>query len=141
MAIASLVALAGAIIAACYTVPAPDCGFACGPNGACPDDYTCAADHRCHRVGAPASLVCSTPDAAAPSDTRDAAIDGVSDAPVDATVDAMADASVDAAVDAPVDAPVDAMIGARIDAQIDAMIDAYDPMDDAIIIYYAPARR
>jgi NAD(P)-dependent dehydrogenase (short-subunit alcohol dehydrogenase family) len=115
IAIALLVVLAGAIVAACYSVPTPDCGFLCGPNGACPDEYTCADDHRCHRVGAPADLVCSTPDAAI-----DAMVDAMPDAPVDAMVDAMPDAPIDAMVDAPIDAMPDAMIDAMIDAMLDA---------------------
>jgi hypothetical protein len=48
--------------AACYTPPEPACGFVCGPNGACPPDYTCAAsDHRCHLDSAPATLTCDPP--------------------------------------------------------------------------------
>jgi hypothetical protein len=47
--------------AGCYSPPEPDCGFVCGPGGACPADYTCASDHHCHRDGAAASLTCGTP--------------------------------------------------------------------------------
>ncbi|HET9625505.1 MAG TPA: hypothetical protein VFP84_29260 [Kofleriaceae bacterium] len=72
----ALVIAATGALAACYDVPEPDCGFVCGPDDrgtghtACPDDYTCAADHRCHRNGAPANLVCASPPSAidAPSD-------------------------------------------------------------------------
>jgi len=53
-----------AVVAACYDVPTPDCGFLCGPGDACPEGYTCANDHRCHRTGAPPSLMCGPPDAA-----------------------------------------------------------------------------
>ncbi|MBC7976532.1 MAG: hypothetical protein H7138_16285, partial [Myxococcales bacterium] len=60
---ALLVGLAGAIVVACYEVPTPDCGFVCGPDNACPADYTCADDHYCHRNGAPADLVCMGRDA------------------------------------------------------------------------------
>jgi hypothetical protein len=43
----------------CYSPPEPDCGFVCGSNGECPDDYTCdAAEHICHRNGAPSTLTC-----------------------------------------------------------------------------------
>jgi hypothetical protein len=50
--------LIAAVLAGCYNPPQPDCAFVCGPGGACPADYTCAADHRCHRNGAPDSLMC-----------------------------------------------------------------------------------
>jgi hypothetical protein len=33
----------------CYGAPEPACGFICGSDGACPDDYTCHSDdRRCH---------------------------------------------------------------------------------------------
>jgi hypothetical protein len=51
------------VISACYSPHQPDCGFFCGPDGACPSDYHCAADGRCHRDGTPETLVCP-PDAA-----------------------------------------------------------------------------
>jgi hypothetical protein len=76
-AIALLVALTGAMLAACYDVPRPDCGFVCGPGGVCPEGYSCASDNRCHRDGAPADLTCATPDAALP-------IDAAVDVPIDA---------------------------------------------------------
>ena len=87
----------GAVLGSCYEVPEPDCGFICGPSASCPDHYTCADDHYCHRDGAPASLVCAVPDAPL-----------VTDAAADAALDAI-DATPDAMVDAPVDAMVDAM--------------------------------
>lgn len=71
---------------ACYDLPKPECGFRCGPNGACPEDYTCSSsDGRCHLNGSPPTLVCSSPAA-------------------DAGIDAAADAAVDAAIDAAIDA-------------------------------------
>jgi hypothetical protein len=100
VAIALLGALAGAIVVACYDVPRPDCGFLCGPGGACPDDYTCAVNHRCRRIGAPAALVCPNPDADLPDD-QDAAVDAVPDAPADAPPDAPPDGVPDAPQDAP----------------------------------------
>jgi hypothetical protein len=100
VAAALLVLLAGVVVAACYDAPTPDCGFLCGPNGACPAGYICADDYYCHRIGAPADLVCNAPDAAMPGDAGDAPVDAMSDAPVDA----MSDAPVDAMSDAPVDA-------------------------------------
>jgi hypothetical protein len=68
----ALLGLGGALLIGCYTVPRPDCGFVCGPDDACPDGYTCADDHRCHRAGA-ADVVCAPLDAPPPAD---AAIDG-----------------------------------------------------------------
>lgn len=54
-----------AALAACYSPPEPDCGFACGPSGACPAHYTCAVDRVCHRDGAAAGTTCpEQPDAA-----------------------------------------------------------------------------
>jgi hypothetical protein len=49
--------------AGCYSPPEPDCGFVCGPGGACPADYACASDYHCHRNGAPASVSCGPPPA------------------------------------------------------------------------------
>ena len=141
-AAALLVGLAGAIIVACYDVPTPDCGFVCGPDSTCPDGYTCADDHYCHRTGAPSELVCARPDAALPLDAAgdamlDASGDAMADAPAgersDAAPDAMVDAPLDAApLDAaPLDAPPDAAIDAPPDAPPDAAIDA---MPDAAAI-------
>ena len=120
MPIALLVALTGAIVEACYEVPTPSCGFLCGPNDACPDSYTCAADHYCHRVGAPATLVCGTPDAGMVDAIPDAPVDAIPDAPLDAMPDAPVDAVPDAPVDAVPDAPVDAMPDAPVDAMPNA---------------------
>ena len=39
--------------ASCYSPPEPDCGFFCGSGGACPSDYTCGGDQRCHLIGSP----------------------------------------------------------------------------------------
>lgn len=77
----AVLAAAGAILAACYDVPEPDCGFICGSAGECPSHYTCADDHYCHRNGAPVDLTCAA--------VRDA---DVTDAAADAAVDAMPDA-------------------------------------------------
>ncbi|MDQ3336683.1 MAG: Ig-like domain-containing protein [Myxococcota bacterium] len=52
----------------CYDAPQPDCGFRCGPAGACPSDYSCGADNRCRLNGSSPTLVCATPDAAIPPD-------------------------------------------------------------------------
>jgi hypothetical protein len=43
----------------CFATPEPNCGFVCGSGGSCPDDYTCASDSICHRLGSPASTVCA----------------------------------------------------------------------------------
>ncbi len=39
------------VLASCYRPPQPACGFVCGANGACPEDYACAEDNRCHLAG------------------------------------------------------------------------------------------
>jgi hypothetical protein len=108
VALGGALALAGALIAACYEIPRPACGFLCGPAGACPDGYSCAADMYCHRNDAPLDLVCTHPDAPLPADANpdtrasaDATIDAAPDAGDDAAIDAGDDAAVDAAIDAP----------------------------------------
>lgn len=111
----ALLAVALALGAGCYNEPRPVCGFFCGPNASCPDDYACNAEGRCVLDGTPASTVCPG---------VDAAIDAAPDAPFDAPVDAMIDAAVDAMIDAPVDAMVDADVDAMVDAPVDAMPDA-----------------
>ena len=84
VALALFAALVGTIALSCYAIPTPDCGFICGPGGECPDGYTCADDHRCHRNGAPDDLVCSTIDAPLPVDAApDAAPDGAPDSELD----------------------------------------------------------
>ncbi|MBV8756639.1 MAG: Ig-like domain-containing protein [Deltaproteobacteria bacterium] len=54
-----------AALAGCYSPPEPDCGFACGPGGACPADYSCASDHVCHHTGFSGTCPARTADAAA----------------------------------------------------------------------------
>ena len=59
-----------ALAAGCYDPPKPDCGFVCGPQGACPSGYTCQArDNRCHRDGTDGPC----------ADVLDASIDGSGD--------------------------------------------------------------
>jgi hypothetical protein len=84
--------------AGCYSPPEPDCGFICGPGGACPADYTCAADHHCHHDGTAASLSCGAPPVDAgpdvPSGPQIVTVlpgDGASVVSVNATVDVYAD--------------------------------------------------
>jgi hypothetical protein len=90
--VASLGAAAG-----CYSPPEPDCGFACGPGGACPADYTCAADHHCHRDGTPASLNCGPPPVDAGPDSPHVAMlsltpaDGATNVAVDTLLQAFSD--------------------------------------------------
>lgn len=101
-------ALVGAIIAACYEIPRPACGFQCGPAGACPDGYRCAEDMYCHRNDTPSDLVCTRADAPLPVDATGADADGSADAPIDAPIDAPTDADLDASDDAAIDALIDA---------------------------------
>ena len=79
----ALGALLAAALPACYDIPRPQCGFRCGPDRACPEDYTCnTSDGRCHLDGSPVSLVCGTVDAGV-----DTPPDMVTDAPTDAATD------------------------------------------------------
>jgi hypothetical protein len=77
LAAAAAALAAGLGAPACYDEPRPDCGFRCGPGGACPEGYTCEpTGGRCRRDGAPAAIVCAPPDAALPPDAaRDAALE------------------------------------------------------------------
>jgi hypothetical protein len=91
-------ALTAIVVAGCYSPPEPLCGFGCGPDSACPADYTCAADRHCHRNDAPASLVCGT-------------------LPVDAAVDVPPSAHVLATE------PSDGMTGVAVDVIPTAVLD------------------
>jgi hypothetical protein len=73
-----ILAISLGLLAACYSPAQPDCGFVCGPGGACPSDYACAADGVCHRIGAPANLTCAVdarPDTPRPIDAPPADAD------------------------------------------------------------------
>jgi hypothetical protein len=37
----------------CYSTPTPDCGFTCGANATCPDEYVCGANNRCRLPSVP----------------------------------------------------------------------------------------
>lgn len=118
IALGTTLALCGAIIAACYEIPRPACGFLCGPADACPDGYSCAADMYCHRNDTPSDLMCTRADAPLPADANP---DGAS---ADATIDAPIDAGGDAAGSAVDGAAIDAVLDATDDAGADAAIDA-----------------
>jgi hypothetical protein len=51
----------------CYDVPKPACGFQCGANLECPDDYTCTRG-RCILDGSPLDISCPGIDAGFPTD-------------------------------------------------------------------------
>ena len=55
------------VLPACFSPVEPQCSFACGPNGACPEDYQCLADGYCHLHGDPGS--CGYSDLAASDPT------------------------------------------------------------------------
>ncbi len=44
-------ALAAVSLAGCFNIDEPPCSYSCGPNGECPDDYSCASDNYCHLHG------------------------------------------------------------------------------------------
>jgi hypothetical protein len=76
-------ALLAPALLGCYDIPKPRCGFRCGPDGACPEDYTCApSDGRCHLDGSPPELACEGPARPDGPAAPDAAV-------VDAAVDVM----------------------------------------------------
>lgn len=119
LAPALVLTVVSALWLACYDAPRPDCGFRCGPDAACPADYTCSArDGRCHRDGAPENLVCAPPDAAPGDAAPDADPMPLPDAVPDATPDAVPDATPDAVPDAMPDAAPDAMPDAAPDATV-----------------------
>ena len=68
LVLAALVAFGAA---GCFDTPTPECAFACGPGGDCPDGYRCAPDNLCKRDDVDDEFDCP----------------GI-DAPVDAGVDA-----------------------------------------------------
>lgn len=54
MVVRFLVGVWAILLAACYDVPRPACGFACGPQRECPAGYVCNdfdGDNRCHPEG------------------------------------------------------------------------------------------
>lgn len=73
IALGIVAALGAGVVAACYDLPEPDCGFRCGPDRECPEEYTCSDDdNRCHRQGSDPALVCA--------EIVDAGADGAVDA-------------------------------------------------------------
>ena len=87
--------LALSLAAGCYAPPEPACGFFCGAQGACPENYTCA-DGRCRRNDAPASLDCGNlPDAGGiPPDADTERPYVIATEPVDMAVDVSRDVSI-----------------------------------------------
>jgi hypothetical protein len=65
-------ALASTLLSGCFEPSEPPCSYSCGPNGECPDDYSCAADNYCHLHG---TGICFFSDAAV-STPQDGGADG-----------------------------------------------------------------
>jgi hypothetical protein len=63
-------AAAALAASACYDTPRPECAFSCGPEGDCPEGYTCRPDSWCKRAGVDDRFSCpnSPADAAPPPD-------------------------------------------------------------------------
>ncbi len=59
--------------AACFSPQQPACAFSCGPAGACPADFTCAADNLCHRNDGHGLCLLPPQDGGETSDAHDAA--------------------------------------------------------------------
>ncbi|NVB79170.1 MAG: Ig-like domain-containing protein [Kofleriaceae bacterium] len=83
--------------AACRPDPAARevCGYRCGPNAACPDNFACYADGRCHREGSPEDgcIVDSGPDSA-PSIIEAHPSDNEQDWPTDKAIEIVFDEPV-----------------------------------------------
>lgn len=54
-----ILAICLGLVTACYSPPAPDCGFVCRRGGECPSDYFCAPDGICHRNGTSPTVACA----------------------------------------------------------------------------------
>lgn len=94
-------ALALGILVGCYNVPTPDCGFACGPAGACPSSYACnATTNRCEREGAQPSCMSAAFDAGIDADRKAPAV--ISQIPQPGSIGASLDVTVIARFDEPV---------------------------------------
>jgi hypothetical protein len=59
----------------CFSPDQPVCAYACGDNGACPDNYECRSDSFCHKIGT--TEACPFPDASAPPDLAGADLAGL----------------------------------------------------------------
>jgi hypothetical protein len=118
-----LLALALLALPACFNVDQQPCTYACGPGGACPDDYQCLADGYCHLHGEPAA--CGYSDMAM---TLDANVD-MSMMPDQAMPDSSMPADGSAAVDASM--PVDAAMAGDSAMPVDSAqsVDASEPVD------------
>lgn len=57
----------GWVLGGCYDVPKPACGFVCGANLACPEDYRCLSG-RCVLESVVGTAQCDSPDAGVPGD-------------------------------------------------------------------------
>ena len=75
---AKLLLAVALLLAGCYDVPKPACGFRCGPAAECPADYTCGPDFHCRLNGSSPSLVCAMPDAAPIPDAYSPAVTSTS---------------------------------------------------------------
>jgi hypothetical protein len=59
-----LLAASALALAGCFTPSMPQCSYACGDNGACPEGYTCAPEGYCKLEGFTGA--CPYPDASVP---------------------------------------------------------------------------
>jgi hypothetical protein len=105
---AAVSAALAAGLAGCYETPRPTCAFLCGPEGACPEGYSCRAEGWCVLEGAPSDTMCAEAifDAAPPADAsvdggpRDAGPDAaLEDAAAQDGDGGLQDAAPDAALD------------------------------------------
>lgn len=102
--------LAMGILAGCYNVPQPECGFACGPAGACPGDYACnMAVNRCQLMG--------TSPSCAPAPGLDAGMDTIRDSQDDFFPPMVVDSSRSPAPDATA-VPLDSVISLAFSEEV-----------------------
>ncbi len=94
-------ALTLGFLVGCYNIPTPECGFACGPAGACPSSYACnASTNRCELDGTQPTCDPALVDAGTDADRS--APNVISQIPQPRSVGASLDVTVIARFDEPV---------------------------------------
>jgi hypothetical protein len=82
-----LLLFAALALGSCFSKPSNRCAFLCGTGNACPEDYECGSDDRCHLVLDNGDLA----ECEEELDQADASIDVISPTPDAGTPDAGAE--------------------------------------------------